>query len=142
MLTFLQVIKMTAKEVVPVDCPTCPVSMACVAGIGGNGWRFDCCGSTGIPVENGTLFVDCAINRFERHHKVKDFPRCPVCSGGIMEVIEAARRGELASVGMNYYLPTVHAVVPLADRLVLLRRKHREATRHPGLAISREDEKG
>lgn len=133
MLTFLQLVETGIEEIKPVDCPTCPINMSCIAGAGGTGWRFDCCGSSGFALQGGTLFVDCGINRFERHDKSGEFPTCPVCNGGIMEVAEAGSRGEL-QVGTNYYLPTVHARVSLADRLDLLRRKRLEARQRLDLA--------
>lgn len=42
-----------------------------------------------------------------------------------MEAVELARGVPFASE--NYYLPTVHAKFPLAERLASLRRRHQEA---------------
>jgi hypothetical protein len=132
-LTFLQLVEIPPAQIVPVDCPTCPINMSCIAGSGGTGWRFDCCGSSGFTLQEGTLFVDCGINRFEQHDKAKEFRTCPVCNGGIMEVVEAGRWGEL-QMGTNYYLPTVHARIRLADRLILLREKQAQARLRLNLA--------
>lgn len=141
MLTFLQLVDAPADGINPVDCPTCPINMSCISGRGGTGWRFDCCGSSGFRLQDGTLFVDCGINRFEQHDKAKEYPTCPVCNGGIMEVAEAGRRGEF-QVGNNYYLPTVHARVDLADRLALLRSKQREVVRRLDLAQDQKNKGG
>lgn len=133
MLTFLQLVDTPIDKVELVDCPTCPINMSCIAGSGGSGWRFDCCGSSGFKLQDGTLFVDCGINRFEQHDKAKKYPTCPVCNGGIMEVVELVQRGNFVE-NSNYYLPTVHARVSLANRLALLRSKQREVTHRFDLA--------
>lgn len=118
-MKFLDVIK-AKKLPEPVDCGTCPVSMVCAVGEGGNGYVFDCCRSVGFETtENGkrVLYViDCQNHQFAQTSLAKECKLCPLCSGGIMEVV-------LRDIGhSNRYLPTVHAKVPVAERVALFRK--------------------
>lgn len=124
MRKFLDVIKepIAKTEATRVHCGTCPVSMACMVGQGGNGWKFDCCGSTGFVFDKTTLVVDCAKNEFEQAAEAKKFKLCPLCSGGIMEVI--VRSVNETGDENNRYLLTEHAKVPLAQRIELWKEKH------------------
>lgn len=123
-MKFLDLIK--AKTLpVPVDCGTCPVSMACAVGQGGNGFVFDCCHAVGYNAwedGEGVLYViDCQNHGFEQVSLAKECFLCPLCSGGIMEVV-------LRDVSQsNRYVPTVHAKVPLAERVALFRKTAEEA---------------
>lgn len=131
MITFIDAIDkpIAAVEKTRVDCGTCPFSLACIVGQGGNGWKFDCCGMTGFIVgdeDNAiTVAIDCQKNNFEQGAKAKTWTKCPLCSGGIIEVVERARRDE--GKDSNRYLLTVHAKVPLAERLELWKKKREDA---------------
>lgn len=108
-------------EAFRVTCETCPVSMQCIVGQGGTGWTFDCCGSTTIYLTEEEskariLLVDCGKHNFERQESTKACKQCALCSGGIMEV-------EARGMANHRYLPTVHAKVPVAERLRVLRQK-------------------
>lgn len=121
---FLDIIK--AKRLPePVDCGTCPVSMSCAVNKGGNGFVFDCCRSAGFESTEGerrVLYViDCQKHQFEQSSLAKDCELCPLCSGGIMEVVlrDASQS--------NRYVPTIYAKVPLEYRVRLFREKIEEA---------------
>ncbi len=137
MTPFIRISDTPDADIVPVDCPTCPVNLSCLTGRSGTGWRFDCCGTAVLDLGNDMVMVDCKINEFrdERHQR---FGLCLLCSGAIMEVEEL---GGLA-VGTNYYLPTVHARIPLADRLKTLRARHQGVKDERALARSTENEEG
>jgi hypothetical protein len=125
---FLDVIKepIAKTEATRVTCGTCPVSMACMIGQGGNGWKFDCCGATGFVLEGvGTLAIDCSRNEFEQNKDAKKYRQCPLCSGGIMEVVE--RSSLDGGNDANRYLLTAHAKVPLEDRVKLWKDTHAAA---------------
>jgi hypothetical protein len=104
-----------------VDCGTCPVSLECIVGRSGNGWRFDCCGAAAleVPVDDGgrvLLIVDCAANRFAQRERAPDFNVCPLCSGDIV-------KSNLNDIGDHHrYLPTVHAKHQPGVRLALWRK--------------------
>lgn len=140
MLPFLRISDTPDADVVPVDCPTCPINMSCLTGRSGTGWRFDCCGTAVMRLGGDTVMVDCQINEFRDERRSGGFDPCPLCSGAIMEVVELAEPG--VAVGTNYYLPTVHARIPLAKRLTRLRARHREAKDGRALARSIENEEG
>lgn len=99
----------------PVDCGTCPVSIACAAGEGGNGFTFNCCRSTAVEYSGVLLIIDCQNHAFEQSEIAKECTCCPLCSGGIMEVV--AR--DLGNT--NRYVPTVHAKYSVTDRVQLWR---------------------
>jgi len=123
MRNFLEVLEGTPPT--PVDCGTCPVSIACATGTGGNGYRFPCCGVTGVPVDGNVLLViDCERNRFELHAVSTTLQACPLCTGGIMEVML------LGMGGHNRYVPTVYAKVPLPERLRLWKKKLAQARKN------------
>ncbi len=109
-----------------VDCGTCPVSLQCIVGRGGNGWRFECCGATAleVPVEDDgrvLLIVDCANNRFEQRERAPDFDTCPLCSGDIV-------KSDINDMGGHHrYLPTVHAQHGVAVRQAQWRKTVPEA---------------
>lgn len=124
MLPFLRIPETRDEDVVVVDCPTCPVSLSCLTGRSGTGWRFDCCGMAAMSVRGGTVMIDCQINEF-RDERASSGSVCPLCTGAIMEAIELARGNPAAAE--SYYLPTAHAKFPLAERLASLRRRHQEA---------------
>jgi hypothetical protein len=121
-MTFLNILDSLSRSVRQheentVNCGTCPVSMACVVSEGGNGWRFRCCGSTGVEVQ-GLLFVmDCNNNQFEVNKDVMRANVCPLCTG---DIIESAVRG---NAERYRYVRTVHAVVPLKTRLDVWRAR-------------------
>ena len=125
MLPFLRIPETRDEDVAVVDCPSCPVSLSCLTGKSGTGWRFDCCGTAAMSVRGGTVMIDCQINEFRDERTSSQFGLCPLCSGGIMEAVELARKDPAATE--NYYLPTVHAKFPLTERLASLRRRHQEA---------------
>lgn len=125
MIPFLRISDTPNTDIVSVDCPTCPVNMSCFSGKSGTGWRFDCCGMATMDLGDNTVLVDCQINEFIDKHWANEFTFCPLCSGAIMEVELAKTKNAL---GTNYYLPTVHAKFPLAERLMRLRRCHKEAS--------------
>jgi hypothetical protein len=121
---FLDIVKLKTLPA-PVDCGTCPVNLACAVGKGGNGFVFDCCHATAFEMMEGEkrrlLVIDCQKHAFEQTELAKDCKSCPLCSGDIMEVV-------LRDVSQNNrYVPTVHAKVPLADRVKLFRTKLEEA---------------
>ncbi len=130
MLPFLQIPETRDEDIVVVDCPSCPVNLSCLTGRSGTGWRFNCCGMAAMGVRGGTVFIDCQINEFRDERATSDPSFCPLCTGGIMEVVELSRGNPSASE--SYYLPTVHAKFPLAERLASLRRRHQEALARTG----------
>jgi hypothetical protein len=98
-----------------VDCGTCPVNIQCVTADGGNGWKFDCCGSAAIEVADGDgrvlLVMDCAQNRFTQRENASEIRMCPLCSGDIV-------KSDLLGMGDHHrYVPTVHAAVSVPARL-------------------------
>src|SRR5678816_1897068 len=129
-LPFLRIPEIYDKDVIVVDCPTCPVSLSCLTGRSGTGWRFDCCGTAIMAVRDGFVFVDCQINEFRDERASSDHGPCPLCTGGIMEAAELTRGNP--AVAENYYLATVHAKFPLAERLANLRQRRQEALAWPG----------
>lgn len=126
MMTFFDAVRLPIDKVeaTRVSCGTCPVNLSCVVGQGGNGWKFDCCGSSGYVLDDVTLVVDCANNGFEQLAKAKEHSLCPLCSGGIMEVVE---RAQADGGKRNLYLLTEHTRVPIADRIELWKRRQLEA---------------
>lgn len=108
------------QVVEPVDCGTCPVSMACAVEQGGNGYTYECCHATGFvaQTEDGgaeLLMIDCARHKFESNSEVADLPSCPLCSGDAVTI-------ELLGLGTQArWLPTVHASVPARTRLAKFR---------------------
>lgn len=127
MRKFLDVIKepVEATEKTRVDCGTCPVNMACVLKEGGNGWTFDCCHSTGFKMDDLLLIIDCGKHEFEQTQEAKRWAKCPLCSGGIMEVVERTQREQ--GFDPNRYVLTVHAKVPFEERRTLWVEKHKQA---------------
>ena len=135
--TFLEVLEDPHPTV--VHCGTCPVNIACAIERGGNGWKFDCCGSSAVEsMERGVLVVtviDCRQHHFEQIQQAKDCKLCPLCTGDIMAV---ALRDDRAAV-KNRYLPTVHAAVSLEERLRLWKKvlpEHRKREAERGLPRS------
>lgn len=113
----------------PVNCGGCPASFTCLADSSdnpGNGYRFNCCGAVGVDVpdpqapddDTRTMLavLDCQRNSFYQNRTAAKVKACPLCTG---EIIEAALRGHADD---HYYVPTVHAKKPLADRLKLWHR--------------------
>ena len=121
-MTFLGILDSMSRSVRQheensVNCGTCPVSMACAVSQGGNGWRFQCCGSTAVPVQGLLLIMDCNNNQFEVNNNSMLTNHCPLCAG---DIVESAVRGNAE----NYrYVRTVHAVVPLKTRLDVWRAR-------------------
>lgn len=126
MITFFEAVELPAAKVekTRVSCGDCPVNMSCILGEGGNGWKFDCCGATGYVQDENTIVIDCAKNGFEQIAEAKTWKQCPLCSGGIMEVVERSRSD---GGRKNLYLLTEHARVPLVERLELWKKKQVEA---------------
>lgn len=98
-----------------VDCGTCPVSLQCATADGGNGWKYDCCGSASIDAADGDdrvlLIMDCANNRFAQRENASEIRTCPLCSGDIV-------KSDLLGMGDHHrYVPTVHAKVAVSVRL-------------------------
>lgn len=113
-----------AKDLKIVDCGTCPVTMACAINRGGNGHTFDCCGATGVVVENEDaatlLMIDCGAHKFERDDDY-DSTQCPLCSSD-------ALKAELLGLGTPArWVPTVHARVAAETRLTAWRTALPEA---------------
>lgn len=109
----------SAKATV-VDCGSCPVSLQCLSDHGGNGWTFDCCGATGVPVatlDEGevVLLLDCGAHRFGHRAIADDLTRCPFCDS---DLVTAHVLGMTPS---HRYVPTVHAKVDLRARLAAWR---------------------
>lgn len=134
---FLDVVRdpVETTEAARVDCPTCPVNMACIVGQDGTGWTFNCCRSTGVVVEGEVVVIDCAKHNFAQNERAKAYKKCPLCSGDVMEVVERARR---AGTAPTVYLPTVHAKVSIAERQVRWQASHERALRR----LADEDEAG
>lgn len=130
MLPFLRIPETRDKDVVAVDCPSCPVNLSCFTGRSGTGWRFDCCGTAAMSVRGGTVLIDCQINEFRDERIPHGHGPCSLCTGGIMEAVELSRGNPSAPT--IYYLPTVHAKFPLTKRLVSLRRRHQEVLARTG----------
>jgi len=103
-----------------VDCGTCPVSIQCAAGEGGNGWKFDCCGATAVHVDGLLLVMDCANNQFNKTEKTRGL-KCPLCGSDVME---SYARGIADD---HRWVPTVHAKVPIKTRLDAWRERYSKA---------------
>lgn len=99
----------------PVDCGTCPVSMACAVGAGGTGWTFDCCRSTSVRVGNQVYVLDCQRHSFEQCTMARECKACPLCSGDVVSEEDAIYR----------YVPTVHARFTPQERLHAWRKTAR-----------------
>jgi hypothetical protein len=103
-----------------VDCGTCPVNILCLAGRGGTGLKFRCCGVTvvlvtGLDGADVRLMVDCTNHQFEDGGRALEFELCPLCSHGAVE-------SELLWPHKNArWLPTVHAKHSVALRLASCR---------------------
>lgn len=107
-------------EAKTVSCTNCPVFMLCETGQGGTGWVCPKCKMSGVyldePTDGGTtmpervLAVDCAKHKFHVDKDCNQITECGVCSGGLME-FEVLNRGT-----KNYYIRTVHAIIPVAKR--------------------------
>lgn len=139
MIPFIQVPDTADADIVPVDCPTCPVNLSCLTGTSGTGWRFTCCGTAVLDLGLYTVMVDCQINAFRDEHDRSIFDPCPLCSGAIMEVVALAEPN--TSKGMRY-LPTVHAKFPLVKRLTVLRHRDQEVKRRRTLVPCIKNEEG
>lgn len=127
---FLDALRLEAARVQPVDCGTCPVTLACAIGQGGTGYVFKCCGSTGVETQGSDgesllLIIDCARHAFRNPHELaksigKD-TTCPLCGGGIMDDVLLKLTAPCA------WVPTVHARVPIETRLDVWRRAYPQA---------------
>lgn len=117
----LEALRGSSGIIDPVDCGTCPVTIACALERGGNGFTFACCGSTAVEgqdVDGAPLLymVDCSQHHFETNDTVKDMPACPLCSGAITDHV-------LLGLTMPcVWVPTVYARVPVETRLDVWRR--------------------
>lgn len=113
-----------AARVQPVDCGTCPVTLACAIDQGGNGMTFECCGSTGFEtldeaVQPLLLIIDCTRHRFPGHDgplRPEERPTCPLCSGEIVDAVL------LKLTDPCMWVPTIYAKVPVETRLDVWRR--------------------
>lgn len=104
-----------------VDCGTCPVSLQCALSDGGNGWRFSCCGATGVEANGALLVMDCQQNTFHQEERAAVIPQCPLCKGDLV-------KNHVLGMADHYrYVPTVHAKVPVRTRLALFHEKLPEA---------------
>lgn len=108
----------------PVDCGSCPVSLACAVGEGSTGYTFNCCHSTAVEYgaevsEEGIrtlLIIDCQNHGFEQNEYASECVSCPMCTGAVMET---AHR-ELTD--RHRYVPTVHAKFSVGDRVRVWRK--------------------
>lgn len=109
--------KVNDVELTVVDCGTCPVSIQCVLSEGGNGWRYDCCGSAAVEVPGSLLLIlDCQKNTFRQQERAEDMPSCPLCDGDLV------RSHVLGMSDHHRYIPTVHAKAPPRVRLALFKK--------------------
>ena len=116
---FLDAMYRGASWVQPVDCGTCPVTLACAIDQGGNGMTFACCGSTGFETFDAAgkpllLVIDCTRHRFLGHDDPlhpEGRTMCPLCSG---EIIDAVM---LKLTDPCMWVPTIYAKVPVETRL-------------------------
>lgn len=141
MIPFLRISDTSDADIVPVDCPTCPINMSCLTGKSGTGWRFDCCGTAVMTLGNDSVIVDCQINQLRDERRLDAFGLCPLCSGAIMEAANLVERNK-AGAGAVQYLPTIHAKIPLTERLARLRERHQAVKDGRALARSIENEEG
>lgn len=111
-----------------VDCGSCPVNLSCAVRRGGNGYKYACCGSTAVVVEGlitvsgicvspSLLVMDCARNRFETSPRVLDLKElCVLCKAEHFALVH------LLNLTPNHRIvPTVHAKVPLRERVAAWR---------------------
>lgn len=113
-----------AERIQRVDCGTCPVTLACAINKGGNGFVFDCCGSTAVETmddlgEPLLLLIDCQRHRLERRTPDDAYGQlatCPLCDGGIVDDVL------LQLTTSCEWVPTVHSKVPIKTRLDVWRR--------------------
>lgn len=104
-------------------CGTCPVALYCAAAMPVITYQFPCCGAIALDTRHGPCVLDCANHDFQTiPASVKDL--CPLCSG---DIIEAELRATLGGKAQPRYLRTVHAIVPLAQRLATWRRREVQA---------------
>lgn len=104
-------------EAARVTCETCPVNMSCMAGQGGTGYVVACCDATSMCLQEKpkrVLIIDCAKHRFERTTDTKSIKKCGLCSAGVLQI-------DARNLEAQYYLPTVHAKVPVTERLAFFK---------------------
>jgi hypothetical protein len=119
-----------------VDCGTCPVTLACAIDQGGNGYTFDCCGSTAVEATDDDgmpllLIIDCGAHHFEKNEMSREMPECPLCSGEIADNVL------LNLTTPCTWVPTVHAKVPVETRFDTWRRALPEAMERARLVAER-----
>lgn len=115
----LDAMHLGAARVQPVDCGSCPVTLACAINQGGNGMVFACCGSTGFDTldEAGRpllLAIDCTRHRFFGHDdplRPVERPTCPLCSGKIIDAVL------LKLTDPCMWVPTIYAKMSIETRL-------------------------
>lgn len=108
-----------AERIQRVDCGTCPVTLACAINKGGNGFVFDCCGSTAVETTSDLgepllLLIDCQRHRFERRTPDDvhgQLATCPLCDGGIVDDVL------LQLTPPCEWVPTVHSKIPVETRI-------------------------
>lgn len=106
-------------EAARVTCATCPVNLSCMSGQGGTGYVVACCDATSMVLQEKPkrlLIIDCAQHRFERTVDTKNIKKCGLCSAGVLQI-------DARNLQAQYYLPTVHAKVPVKDRLAFFREE-------------------
>lgn len=122
MKTFLEAFENPPE---PVNCGACPVNVDCALGNRGNGWTYSCCGVSAIDTDRAVIVVDCQHHTFFQCNDAKLCIKCPLCTGDIV-LISRLDAAEYGGSGSNvFYVPTVHAKVPLKERLRLWNEKAR-----------------
>jgi hypothetical protein len=136
----IDVVTMKLQTIEPVDCGTCPVTVACAIEEGGAGWLYACCGSIGVYSDiegvQTMLMVDCGVHKFARNEASDKLPKCPLCSGKAIEI--ALRHVGTPAV----WVPTVHARVPAETRVKVMRDALPEAQARAAAAEERKRRRG
>jgi hypothetical protein len=105
-------------DIVPVDCGTCPVNMACAVEEAATS-AVTCCRLVAVREHSGEsgILIDCDRNRFRAKHITlpSSVGGCSLCSGLIVNVA-AYDEGIL-------WIPTVYAAHPVSERVKIMKRE-------------------
>jgi hypothetical protein len=105
-------------DIVPVDCGTCPVNMACAVGEEATS-ATTCCRLVAVREHSrkSGILIDCDRNRFRtrRITILSDTVVCSLCSGRIVNV--AAYDEKIL------WIPTVYAAHPVSERVKIMKRE-------------------
>jgi hypothetical protein len=112
-----------SDKIVPVDCGTCPVSMACA--VEEQTWSaVRCCNLVAIHghVTGNAILVDCARNKFSTGNLVNvvDTVKCSLCSGLAVDIDKNNRDTSDTYLYEITWIPTIYANHDVAKRVEVL----------------------